>query len=215
MILHIPFTQNVRLKAILLKIGEFLPSDVHCRALNHSKGRGDNTPRHLRIYTNHSTIVDFQDAETTTPQLNISLLEGEARVVEYPLRIAAFASITSISLFFVRPPLLSLRTATNDVCISSRPRAKLSAERSQGCTTSVSRAMRGHLIKIPTRSSTYQLRTRQMPPLPIDCLKRQVGRGPQRGERSSRHGSNDERFVYLYWRILASLGPEWHYRCYA
>ncbi|KAJ7267021.1 galactose-binding domain-like protein [Mycena haematopus] len=83
MILHVPFTQNVRLKSILLKLG-----------------RGESTPRHLRIYANYPTIVDFADAETTTPQLNISLLEGETGVVEYPFRVAAFANITSLSLFF-------------------------------------------------------------------------------------------------------------------
>ncbi|KAJ6627823.1 galactose-binding domain-like protein [Mycena sp. CBHHK59/15] len=83
MILHIPFTQNVRLRSILLKLG-----------------RGEVTPRHLRVYANYPTIVDFSDAETTTPQLNISLLEGETGVIEYPFRVAAFASITSLSLFF-------------------------------------------------------------------------------------------------------------------
>ena len=63
-------------------------------------------PRHLRIYANHPQIVDFADAETTKPQLNISILEGESSVTEYPLRVAAFASISSLSLFFVRliPP---------------------------------------------------------------------------------------------------------------
>lgn len=65
-------------------------------------GRGESTPRHLRIYANHSNIIDFADAETTRPQLNISLLEGEVGVIEYPLRVAAFASINSLSLFFVR-----------------------------------------------------------------------------------------------------------------
>lgn len=63
-------------------------------------GRGELAPRHLRIYANHPTIVDFTDAEATKPHLNISLLEGETGVVEYPLRVAAFASITSLSLFF-------------------------------------------------------------------------------------------------------------------
>ncbi|KAK7044698.1 DUF1000-domain-containing protein [Favolaschia claudopus] len=82
-ILHVPFTQNVRLKSILLKLG-----------------RGEVTPRHMRIYANYPTIVDFADAENTTPQLNISLLEGETGVVEYPLRVAAFANITSLSIFF-------------------------------------------------------------------------------------------------------------------
>ncbi|KAF8966636.1 galactose-binding domain-like protein [Flammula alnicola] len=83
LILHIPFMENVRIKSILLKLG-----------------RGEVTPRHIRIYANRSTIVDFAEAETTKPHLNISLLEGETGVVEYPLRVASFASVHSLSLFF-------------------------------------------------------------------------------------------------------------------
>ncbi|THU78383.1 DUF1000-domain-containing protein, partial [Dendrothele bispora CBS 962.96] len=78
-IIHVPFAQNVRLK-------------------------GDASPQHLRIYANHPSIVDFTEAESTKPQLDISLLEGEARVIEYPLRVAAFASINSLSLFFSDSP---------------------------------------------------------------------------------------------------------------
>ncbi|PPQ89233.1 hypothetical protein CVT25_001312 [Psilocybe cyanescens] len=83
LIIHIPFTQNVRIRSVLIKMG-----------------RGELTPRHLRIYANHSTIVDFSDIESTKPQLNISLLEGETGVVEYPLRVASFVSVHSLSLFF-------------------------------------------------------------------------------------------------------------------
>ncbi|PSR80659.1 hypothetical protein PHLCEN_2v6679, partial [Hermanssonia centrifuga] len=82
-IIHVPFTHNVRVRSVLLKLG-----------------RGELTPRHLRIYANHSTIVDFAEAEDITPQLNISLLEGEVGVTEYPLRAAAFANIHSLTLFF-------------------------------------------------------------------------------------------------------------------
>ena len=53
------------------------------------------------MYANYPQIVDFADADTTKPHLNISLLEGETGVVEYPLRVAAFANVTSLSLFFV------------------------------------------------------------------------------------------------------------------
>lgn len=82
-IIHVPFTQNVRVRSILLKLG-----------------RGEVAPRHLRIYANHTTIVDFAEAEEVTPNLNISLLEGEIGVTEYPLRSAAFANVHSLSLFF-------------------------------------------------------------------------------------------------------------------
>jgi hypothetical protein len=53
------------------------------------------------LYANHSNIVDFAEAEDTTPHLNIALSEGEVGVVEYPLRASAFASVHSVSLFFV------------------------------------------------------------------------------------------------------------------
>jgi len=82
-IIHVPFTQNVRVRSVLLKLG-----------------RGEVTPRHLRIYANRTTIVDFAEAEDVTPELNISLLEGEVGVTEYPLRSAAFANVHSLSLFF-------------------------------------------------------------------------------------------------------------------
>jgi len=55
------------------------------------------------VYANHSTIVDFADAERIRPQLDISLLEGEAGVAAYPLRVAAFSHVHSVSLYFVRP----------------------------------------------------------------------------------------------------------------
>ncbi|KAI5123260.1 hypothetical protein M0805_001349 [Coniferiporia weirii] len=83
LVIHVPFTQNIRVRSILLKLG-----------------RGELTPRHLRIYANHVNIVDFSEAECTKPQLNISLLEGETNVTEYPLRAAAFANIHSLSLHF-------------------------------------------------------------------------------------------------------------------
>jgi hypothetical protein len=65
-------------------------------------GRGEMTPRQLRVYANRANIIDFSEADDIQPSLNISLLEGETGVTEYPLRKAAFSSINSLSLFFVR-----------------------------------------------------------------------------------------------------------------
>jgi len=83
LVIHIPFAENVRLRSISLKLG-----------------RGELAPRHLRIYANHATIIDFEDAEATKPQLNITLQEGEAGVIEYPLNIPAFANVHALSVFF-------------------------------------------------------------------------------------------------------------------
>ncbi|CCL99588.1 uncharacterized protein FIBRA_01606 [Fibroporia radiculosa] len=82
-IIHVPFTQNVRVRSVLLKLG-----------------RGEVAPRHLRIYANHTNIVDFAEAEDVAPAMDLSLLEGEIGVTEYPMRNAAFANIHSLSLFF-------------------------------------------------------------------------------------------------------------------
>ncbi|KAF8587191.1 DUF1000-domain-containing protein [Ramaria rubella] len=83
LIIHVPFTQNVRVRSVLLKLG-----------------RGESTPLRLRIYANHPSIIDFADADSTRPQLDMSLLDGQIGVTEYPLRIAAFANINALSLFF-------------------------------------------------------------------------------------------------------------------
>lgn len=64
-------------------------------------GRGELAPRHLRIYANHATIVDFEDAEVTKPQVDVTLQEGEVGITEYPLNTPAFANIHSLSVFFV------------------------------------------------------------------------------------------------------------------
>ncbi|KAH0835929.1 galactose-binding domain-like protein [Lanmaoa asiatica] len=90
MIIHIPFSQNVRIKSVILKLG-----------------RGETTPRHLKIFANYPNIIDFADAENTKPHLDMSLLEGEAGAVEYPLRVAAFTSVHALSLYFVSRVLLN------------------------------------------------------------------------------------------------------------
>jgi hypothetical protein len=66
------------------------------------------TPRHLKIFANYANIIDFADAENTKPHLDISLLEGETEAVEYPLRVAAFTSVHSLSLYFVSFVLASV-----------------------------------------------------------------------------------------------------------
>ena len=69
--------------------------------------RGETCPQRLRIYANRPSGVDFADAETFEPHLDMSILEGDASVTEYPLRVAAFANVSSLTLFFVshRPVL--------------------------------------------------------------------------------------------------------------
>jgi hypothetical protein len=76
-------------------------------------GRGDLTPRRMRVYANRANIVDFSDVDETQPSIDISLLEGETGVTEYPLRAATFASINSLSIFFVSVLKIPLIMPTN------------------------------------------------------------------------------------------------------
>lgn len=100
-VIHVPFTQNVRLRSVLLKLGA---SSVYLRGeytADCVPGRGELTPRRMRIYANRPNIVDFSEVEDITPHIDITLLEGETGVTEYPLRTAVFANVHSLSLFFV------------------------------------------------------------------------------------------------------------------
>lgn len=69
--------------------------------------RGDACPHRIRIYANHPDGLDFDDAEVTKPHHDMSLLESEIGVTEYPLRVSAFVSVNSLTLFFVRNPAFS------------------------------------------------------------------------------------------------------------
>ncbi len=101
--IHIPFMENVRIKSMLLKVGAWylLSFSSTVMSLPVFEGRGDIAPRHVKLYSNHPNIVDFSDAENLQPHLDLALLEGEIGVVEYPLRVAAFTSVHSLSLLFV------------------------------------------------------------------------------------------------------------------
>ena len=119
MIVHVPFSENVRVRSLFLKLGmhhSVMASNLPCNNTIH-QGRGEFAPRQLRIYANHPNIIDFSEAEESKPLLNISLLEGETTVIEYPLRVAAFSSINSLSLFFVSGAL-SIMFDTVDVHLS-------------------------------------------------------------------------------------------------
>ncbi len=103
MIIHVPFAQNVRIRSVLLKLGVFrVEFAVPVTTLTYKlTGRGDLTPQRMRLYANRANIVDFSDVDDVHPSLDIALLNGETAVTEYPLRAATFASINSLSLFFV------------------------------------------------------------------------------------------------------------------
>ena len=68
---------------------------------NFNVGRGETTPRRLRIFANHANIIDFDAVDDARPSVDIALQEGQTGVVEYPLRVSTFSNVHSLSLFFV------------------------------------------------------------------------------------------------------------------
>ena len=147
MIVHVPFSQNVRIKSVILKIGKVpsLPCPCGFPPITHDAisplfmspicfhtappssdrlvipfdgiGRGETTPRHFKIFANYATIIDFADVANTKPHLDISLSEGETVAVEYPVRVAAFTSVHALSLYFVSRILL--RSCNASPCSAS------------------------------------------------------------------------------------------------
>ena len=103
-IIHIPFTQSVNLRSVLLKLG----SSVSIRSLHACNrffaGRGEFTPQRMRIYANYPNIVDFSEGEDLAPHLDITLSTDMESVQAYPVNqgSTAFVSVNSLSLFFVR-----------------------------------------------------------------------------------------------------------------
>jgi len=110
LILHVPFVENVRVRSLLLKLGvcerDFALDSLidrewltRVRSLWCQPGRGEVTPQRLRVYINSPPSSDFSDLEDMKPHLDVALQNGEAGVVEYPLRAPALCvSLLSLTL---------------------------------------------------------------------------------------------------------------------
>ncbi|MBW0555861.1 hypothetical protein O181_095576 [Austropuccinia psidii MF-1] len=84
MILHIPFTGSVKLRAVIIRTlpGVFRPTQAH-------------------LYANEPSL-DF-DALESRPPTQILEIPETTEVVEFPVRVAKFSSLTSLSIFFNAP----------------------------------------------------------------------------------------------------------------
>ena len=79
-----------------------------------SQATGEFCPRRLRIYANRANIVDFAEADSIKPHLDVALREGESGIVEYNTRSGGrFANVHSLSLFFVSHHLTQLYLVCN------------------------------------------------------------------------------------------------------
>jgi hypothetical protein len=128
----------------------------------------------MRIYANRANIVDFSDVDSNQPSIDISLLEGETGVTEYPLRAATFASINSLSIFFVSVlKKKSLIMPPNGLL----HRVILWAKKTPGYTTSVSRVKPERYGKRAAANSTYLLQQASTPSL-IDYERKELRSSP-------------------------------------
>ncbi|KAH7030417.1 galactose-binding domain-like protein [Linnemannia elongata] len=83
LIFRIPFTGLVKLKSITLR-----------------NDSGETAPRKMKAFINKDDL-DFDNAESTVPTQEWDLVEDtHGQVAEYSTRVAKFASIRSLTLFF-------------------------------------------------------------------------------------------------------------------
>jgi hypothetical protein len=81
LILRVPFTGSVKLRALLLKTG---PTD--------------QTPTKVVLFANEESL-DFEDAADKTPTQEFDVAQGR-EVGEYAVKAAKFSNLASITLFF-------------------------------------------------------------------------------------------------------------------
>lgn len=81
LILRVPFTGSVKLRAMLLKTGPI-----------------DQTPTKVVLFANEDSL-DFEDASDKTPTQEFDVPQGR-EVGEYAVKAAKFSGLSSITLFF-------------------------------------------------------------------------------------------------------------------
>lgn len=80
LLLYIPFTQVVKLKAIAV-IG----------------GGQDTSPSQVKLFTNNEQLVDFSLIQEATPLQTIQLVESSSECIEYPTKYTKFQNVQSVS----------------------------------------------------------------------------------------------------------------------
>ncbi|CAH7675254.1 PITH domain-containing protein [Phakopsora pachyrhizi] len=84
-IVHIAFSELVRVRSILI-----------------NTGRGEEAPRSSRVWTNRHGGIGFSDTSILKPDQEWELSESD-EAVEYSTRVSRFQSITSLTFHFQAP----------------------------------------------------------------------------------------------------------------
>lgn len=85
LIIHLAFTQLVRIRTLLVSIG-----------------RGEEAPRLCRVWTNCVDGIAFEDVDDRKPDQEWELCEADG-AVDYPTRVSKFQSVSSLTFLFVSP----------------------------------------------------------------------------------------------------------------
>lgn len=89
LILHVRFSELVRIKSILIGTGG---------------GRSGSAPRRVKVWVNKPDGISFDATESTRSDQEFELLEsdgGSRGSTEYPVRMSKFSNVSSVDLFFV------------------------------------------------------------------------------------------------------------------
>jgi len=81
--INVQFNELVRVKQIMISVP---PS-------------GDR-PQRCRIWVNRPNGVDLDEVDEMPPEQDFELLEGESGAIDYPVKIAKFSNVSTLSLFF-------------------------------------------------------------------------------------------------------------------
>ncbi|KAH8918552.1 DUF1000-domain-containing protein [Atractiella rhizophila] len=91
MIVHVRFSQSVRVKTLLIGTGG---------------GRRDTSPRNCKVWVNRHDGVGFGEAESLKAEQEWELLEGvdgDVGAIEYPTKMSKFANVEELTFFFNNP----------------------------------------------------------------------------------------------------------------
>lgn len=175
-VIHIPFAESVHLRRITLKLGTILAGRRSAPVwlmyvCVFGVGRGESAPRQLRIYVNHSEIVDFEAVEYARPKLDIPLLglEDEAGLIKVTFQSPAFSNVNTLSVFFVCLSSMPLECPLLSYLFRATPLMK-----QRYCITSVSRERYGHQRRKHAVNLKSLPQMRRMLPWLNVCEKRQV-----------------------------------------
>jgi len=98
LLITVAFSELVRIKQILI-----------------TSATGDERIDRCKVWSNQIDPPDLEEAEDNDPKPDqeFQLLPGERECVEYPVRVARFASVSTVTIYLVSPSLIAFHVVFN------------------------------------------------------------------------------------------------------